>query len=55
VRRSRLSIEQFVAVLKEAELGMTVQELIRIVGTSARTFCCWKQQYEKSLQQGHRV
>lgn len=38
VRRSRFSVEQIVAVLKQAELGMAVPELIRKVGISEQTF-----------------
>jgi len=42
VRRSRFSVEQIVAVLKQAELGMAVPELIRKIGISEQTFYRWK-------------
>jgi putative transposase len=45
VRRSRLSIEQIVAVLKQAELGMAVPDLIRKVGISEQTYYRWKKQH----------
>jgi putative transposase len=38
VRRSRFSVEQIVAVLKQAELGMPVADLIRKIGISEQTF-----------------
>lgn len=40
-----LSIEQIVAVLKQAELGMPVADVIRQVGISEQTFYRWKKQY----------
>jgi putative transposase len=49
VRRSRFSVEQIVAVLKQAELGMAAPELIRKVGISEQTFYRWKKQ-DGSLQ-----
>jgi putative transposase len=45
VKRKRFSVEQIVAVLKQAELGMPVAELIRKVGISEQTFYRWKKQY----------
>jgi putative transposase len=45
VRRSRFSVEQIVAVLKQAELGMAIPELIRKVGISEQTCYRWKKQY----------
>ena len=45
MKRSRFSVEQIVAVLKQAELGMAVSELIRKVGISEQTFYRWKKQY----------
>lgn len=43
--KKRFSIEQIVAVLKQAELGMPVADLIRHVGISEQTFYRWKKQY----------
>ena len=45
VRRSRFSVEQIVAVLKQAELGMAVADLIRKIGISEQTFYRWKKQF----------
>lgn len=45
VKRKRFSVEQIVAVLKQAELGMPVADLIRQVGISEQTFYRWKKQY----------
>jgi len=45
VKRKRFSVEQIVAVLKQAEVGVPVTELIRKVGTSEQTFYRWKKQY----------
>ena len=43
--KKRFSVEQIVAVLKQAELGMPVAELIRRIGISGQTFYRWKKQY----------
>jgi putative transposase len=43
--KSRFSVEQIVAVLKQAELGMPVADLIRHLGISEQTFYRWKKQY----------
>jgi len=45
MKRKRFSIEQIVVVLKQAELGMPVADLIRQVGISEQTFYRWKKQY----------
>lgn len=45
MKRKRFSVEQIVAVLKQAELGMPVSDLIRQVGISEQTFYRWKKQY----------
>jgi putative transposase len=45
VKRKRFSVEQIVAVLKQAELGMAVSDLTRQVGISEQTFYRWKKQY----------
>ena len=45
MRRSRFSVEQIVAVLKQAELGMAVPDIVRKVGISEQTFYRWKKQY----------
>ena len=45
MKRKRFSIEQIVAVLKQAELGLPVADLIRQVGISEQTFYRWKKTY----------
>jgi putative transposase len=45
VKKKRFSVEQIVAVLKQAELGMPVADLIRRVGISEQTFYRRKKQY----------
>lgn len=45
MNRKRFSVEQIVAVLKQAELGLPVSDLIRRVGISEQTFYRWKKQY----------
>ena len=45
MKRKRFSVEQIVAVLKQAELGMPVPDLIRQIGISEQTFYRWKTQY----------
>ena len=45
MKRKRFSVEQIVAVLRQAELGMPVADVIRQMGISEQTFCRWKKQY----------
>jgi len=45
VKRKRFSVDQIVAVLKQADVGVPVAELIRKVGISEQTFYRWKKQY----------
>jgi putative transposase len=45
VKRKRFSVERIVAVLKQAEAGTPVAELIRHIGISEQTFYRWKKQY----------
>lgn len=44
-KRKRFSVEQIVAILKQAEVGVPVAELIRHVGISEQTFYRWKKHY----------
>jgi putative transposase len=46
VKRKRFSVEQIVEVLKQAELGVPVAELIRQVGITEQTVYGWKEQYK---------
>ena len=45
MKRERFSIEQIVTIVKQAEMGMPVAELIRRVGISEQTFYRWKKQF----------
>ncbi len=45
MKMKRFSVEQIVAVLKQAELGLPVADLIRQVGVSEQTFYRWKKKY----------
>ena len=45
MKRKRFSVEQIVAVLKQAEAGLPVADLIRQIGISEQTFYRWKKQY----------
>jgi putative transposase len=45
MKGKRFSVEQIVAILKQAELGMPVADIIRQVGISEQTYYRWKKQY----------
>ena len=47
MKKKRFSVEQIVAVLKQAEVGVPIGELVRQVGISEQTFYRWKKQYAK--------
>jgi len=38
VRKSRFSVEQIVAVLRQAEMGMAIADVTRQLGISEQTF-----------------
>ena len=44
MKQKRFNVEQIVAVLKQAEAGVPLAELIRRVGISEQTFYRWKKQ-----------
>ena len=46
MKKPRYSVEQIVAILKQAELGMPVADLVRKVGISEQTFYRCKKQYD---------
>lgn len=46
MKRKRLSVEQIVAVLKQADVGVPVAGLIRRVRISEQTFHRWKKQFK---------
>jgi putative transposase len=45
MKKKRFSVEQIVGVLKQAEVGVPVVELIRKAGISEQTFYRWKAKY----------
>jgi putative transposase len=45
MKRKRFSEEQIIGVLKEAEAGLPVQELVRKYGVSEQTFYRWKSKF----------
>jgi putative transposase len=45
MKRKRFSVEQIVGVLKQAEIGVPVAELLRKVGISEQTLYRWKKRY----------
>ncbi len=45
MRRKRFSVEQIVAVLKQAEVGVPVVEVCRQVGITEQTFYRWKKHF----------
>ena len=45
MKKKRFAVEQIVAILKQAELGIPIAELIRQVGISEQTFYRWKKKY----------
>ncbi len=47
MKKKRFSVEQIVGVLKQAEVGVPIRELVRQVGISEQTFYRWKKRYAK--------
>ena len=45
MKKSRFSEEKIIAVLKQAEAGVKVSELVRKLGISEATFYIWKKKY----------
>ncbi|SPE19103.1 Insertion element ISR1 uncharacterized 10 kDa protein A3 [Candidatus Sulfotelmatomonas gaucii] len=45
MKKKRFSVEQIVGVLKQAEVGVPVAEVIRKHGISEQTFYRWKAKY----------
>ncbi len=45
MKKRRFSVEQIVGVLKQAEVGVPVAEVIRKAGISEQTFYRWKKKY----------
>jgi putative transposase len=45
VKRKRFSVEQIVAVLEQAEVGVPIVEVCWQVGITEQTFYRWKKQF----------
>lgn len=45
MKKKRYSTEQIVAALKQAEMGMSVADLIRQMGITEQTYDRWKKKY----------
>ena len=45
MRKRRFNVEQMIGVLKQAEVGVPVAEVIRKAGISEQTFYRWKAKY----------
>lgn len=45
MRKSRFSVERIVAVLRQAEMGMSIADVTRQLGISEQTFYRWKKAY----------
>ena len=45
MRKSRFSVEQIVAVLRQVETGMSIADVTRQLGISDQTFYRWKKAY----------
>ena len=45
MKKKRFSVQQIVGVLKQAEVGVPIGELVRREGISEQTFYRWKKQY----------
>jgi putative transposase len=45
MKKKRFSVEQVIGVLKQAQIGVPVAEVIRKAGISEQTFYRWKSKY----------
>lgn len=54
MKRKHFPAEQIVAVLKQAELGMPIGDIVRQLGISERTFYRWKKLYAGLQSEGVR-
>ena len=45
MKRKRFYVDQIIAVLKQGELGMPVNDVIRRIGIAEQMFYRWKKQY----------
>ena len=54
MKRKRYPAEQIVSILRQAELGMAVSDIVRRLGISEQTFYRWKKQYAGMQVEGVR-
>jgi putative transposase len=45
MKRSKFSATQIAAILKELDMGKTVEQITREHGISEAAFCKWRQRY----------
>lgn len=45
MKRKRFSVEQFVAAVKQHDLGFSEGGIARKLGVAEQTLYCWKKQY----------
>ena len=50
MRKKRFSVEQMIGILKQAEVGVPVAEVIRRAGISEQMFYRWKAKYAGLLE-----
>lgn len=54
MKRKRFPAEQIVSILRQAELGIAVSDIVRQLGISEQTFYRWKKQYAGMQVEGVR-
>jgi putative transposase len=54
MKRKRFPAEQIISILRHAELGMEVSDIVRQLGISEQTFYRWKKQYPGMQVEGVR-
>lgn len=54
MKQKRFPAEQIVSILRQAELGMAVSDIVRQLGISEQTFYRWKKQYAGMQVEGVR-
>ena len=54
MKQKRFPAEQIVSILRQAELGMAMSDIVRQLGISEQTFYRWKKQYAVMQVEGVR-
>lgn len=54
MKRKRFPAEEIVSILRQAELGVSVSDIVRQLGISEQTFYRWKKQYAGMQVEGVR-